>query len=262
MRKENTGLITLESVYETANIVSAFKKARRKNYFLGADGFDCRTISDVPEYISHFIHNLKNYKPKPLKKVTIMSYCNTKLITFEVSCFSDRILEYAIRNKLTEIVDPLFCEHVCGFRGRGRNKNYYHLLEQLKFNYEKIISFDIKNYFRSINSERLLSKLSSYCDQEVLELIGKMVFRETSQGLPLGHALSPILSNIYLMIIDESFQNYPVIRFGDNYVFGFNNEMESQFLEEELKFQLSQEGLCLNDQKTMLIESSQMKGIL
>jgi len=83
--------------------------------------------------------------------------------------------------------------------------------------------------------------------------------------MPLGHVLSPLLSNLYLNEIDHIMHNKfgLFIRFGDNYVFPIKEDTNYvNYIENELDEQLKAIGLELNKTKALMIEDYKDIGIL
>jgi len=78
-----------------------------------------------------------------------------------------------------------------------------------------VISVDVEKFFDKINQDLLLEKLKIYLDQSSVELIGKLCnagyvtygnlsdIQNTSEGVPQGSLISPLLSNIYLHAFDK-----------------------------------------------------------
>ena len=123
-------------------------------------------------------------------------------------------------------------------------------------NYKYIVSLDIKNFFKSINKQLLIDKLKKYCDEQTVEIIEKQLYRGTHE-MPLGHVLSPLLSNIYLNEIDHIIYNKfgEFIRFGDNYIFPIKEDINYvNYIQDELNEHLKTIDLELNKDKTLIIK--------
>lgn len=73
------------------------------------------------------------------------------------------------------------------------------------------LSFDLVNYFGSIDQGRLRCKLN-HLDPTLWTKIAKFL---PAKGIPTGFSFSPLLANLYLEQIDRRF---PVVRYADNII--------------------------------------------
>jgi retron-type reverse transcriptase len=262
MFAEKPNLVCYEDVISKNNLQKGFRQAKRKNYFPGADGVDCRKIQDIVFYMDHLRTCLENktYCVKPVKHQTTDSFDGKKKIDFEVCCFSDRVIEYCIKNKLQENI--VFSPYTCGYIGKGGTKKFYKIIDMFReSDIEYFASFDIKDFFKNIRKSVLLLELEEFLDKDTLSLLDRLVFRDQKLNLPLGHVLSPFLSNVYLKSTDEYLRNYTVVRFADNYVFAIKNKKEADTIQFELDQLLERKYLNLNHTKNKIYHKSDILNI-
>lgn len=253
MFAEKPNLVCYEDVISKNNLQKGFRQAKRKNYFPGVDEVDCRNIQDIDFYVEHLRMRLedKTYCVKPIKHQTIDSFDGKKKIDFEVCCFSDRVIEYCIKNKLQENIK--FSSYACGYTGKGGTKKFYKILDMFReSDIEYFASYDIKDFFKNIRKDVLLLELEEFLDKDTLSLLERLVFRDQILNLPLGHVLSPFLSNVYLKSIDECLSKYAVVRFADNYYFAIKNKEEADNIQFELEQMLERKYLNLNHIKNKI----------
>ena len=112
----------LEEILSRENMMRAYKRVVANK---GASGVDGITTEEVKEYlIEHWeeireqIRNRK-YKPQPVRRVEIPKP-NGGVRNLGIPSVVDRIIEQAIAQKLTPIVEPLFSEYSYGFRPKRR----------------------------------------------------------------------------------------------------------------------------------------------
>lgn len=267
MRKDCNRIVSYDEIIQIDNLMNSYRKAKRKNIIAGFDGVSPKNITDSVKFVNDLHIELKEkmYEPKDVIKQSVMKYDGTCMINFDILCFSDRVIQIAIKNKLLPLFNKVLFDGVCGYRGRQYKKRYFQYIEKFwTEKYKYIVSFDIKNFFKSINKQLLIEKLKKYCDELTVETIEKQLYRDT-YVMPLGHVLSPLLSNIYLNEIDHIMYNKfgQFIRFGDNYVFPIKEDTNYiNYIENELDKQLKTIGLELNKSKTLMIEEYKDIGIL
>ena len=108
----------LEEILSRENMMRAYKRVVANK---GASGVDGITTEEVRQYlIDHWeeireqIRNRK-YKPLPVRRVEIPKP-NGGVRNLGIPSVVDRIIEQAIAQRLTPIVEPLFSDYSYGFR--------------------------------------------------------------------------------------------------------------------------------------------------
>lgn len=182
---------------------------------------------------------------------------SSKILYYVEMNIREKIVEYAIKRYLYPLFEEIFMDFSCAYR-KGKGEKY---VTQLIHNYMEIgknwfISLDIKSFFKSIDQGILVQLLSEVLtDNDVIELLKKCLGLNKSLGIPVGHVLSPLLSNFYLYKIDNKlFENkVPTIRYADNYCFLSSNKNDLMYREKMLETLLSEYGLTLNTNKTKIV---------
>lgn len=114
---------------------------------------------------------------------------------------------FTLGRLLANRINPTLPPNVCGWRTGGSVAVAVNKIEALTGHRMK---FDIRQYFPSIDHERLRRKLNSLDPA----LWGAVEPWLPSHGLPTGCHFSPALANLYMLDIDLRFPN--AIRYCDN----------------------------------------------
>lgn len=206
------------------NLLSAFNKARRHST-VGCDGICGKTIKNRTDFIYKLQSKLVNgaYVPQRPLRLTKINYDNIKKIDYEILCFEDQVVEYAIRNILQYLYEQKSACVKNVFWRKREFKSFRALIED-EYELANYYITDIKNFAKSIDVELLYLDIMECCQsQKTIDLINKCLFTYNDQkdGLPLGHVLTTFLPQLYLLKIDCQLNNF--YRFNDCYVFKMHN---------------------------------------
>lgn len=143
----------------------------------------------------------------------------------------DRIIEQAIVQAITPIVEPHFSEYNYGFRpGRRAQQAVIKLLEYLNDGYIYIVDIDLEKFFDNVLQDKLMTLVGKIIqDPDTESLIAKYLragvmykgkHEDTNKGTPQGGNLSPILSNIMLNELDKELEarGLNFVRYADDCV--------------------------------------------
>ena len=193
----------------------------KKNKSPGIDGI---TVNEYEEKLDENIADLvarlkaKQYKPKPVKRVYIPKPNGDKR-PLGIPAVEDKIVQMAIKKILETIFEQDFMDTSYGFRP---NRGCHDALKQIdkiimKYPVYFIVDMDISKFFDTVNHKCLMEFLKNrIVDSSLLQLISRFlksgimeegVYFETDQGTPQGGVLSPVLANVYLhYVLDSWFQ--------------------------------------------------------
>jgi len=213
------------------------------------------------------------YKPKAAKQLLIPK-ANGKMRSIAISALEDKIVQMAVAMILDTIYEPLFKDVSTGFRSkRGCRQAIQKIYHLLKRNYRPyVVDCDIQSFFDSIDHERLIEFLGHrISDHRMIRLIRRLLktgvmtvegqVNINSIGSPQGSVVSPLLANIYLhYVIDTWFEenksNYDqqMVRYADDVVFCFKNAQAARSFLAALRERLEANHLKLNEEKTKIVK--------
>ena len=191
-----------------------------------------------------------------------------------VAALEDKIVQRAIGRILEVIYEVDFKGLSYGFRpGRGQHDALDSLWTALMTKpVNWVVDADIQGFFDALDHEWLMKFVEHRIgDPRILRLIRQWLrcgvcengrWTGTTQGVPQGAVISPLLANIYLhYVLDTWFtwwrrtrNNVIMVRYADDFVVGFQHHSDAKQFLTELKARLDTFGLKLHPDKTRLIE--------
>lgn len=204
----------------------------------GAPGIDGVSFTDIEaeEGIEHFLAKLaeevqnKSYRPLPVRRVMIPKP-DGSLRPLGIPTIRDRVVQMAVKLIIEPIFESDFCDWSYGFRPkRSGHDAVDDVTGALHKGYCQVIDADLSKYFDSIPHAKLLAVVAErIADGGILHLIkqwlkapvveqdkdGKKRFisgKNNRCGTPQGGVISPLLSNLYLHLIDRIWERHDLER--------------------------------------------------
>ncbi len=214
-----------------------------------------------------------SYRPKAIRRKWIPKEGSREMRPLGIPTVGDRIVQGSLRNVLEPIYEKDFAKQSYGFRpNRGCKDALRKVEELLKKGYTWVVDADLKGYFDSIPSERLMKKVEEkVSDGKVLDLL-RMFLKQgvmenmkewtPERGTPQGAVISPLLSNIYLDEMDHLMeeQGHQMVRYADDFVILAQTREEAESALGEVKEWVQQAELVLHPEKTKIVDATQYGG--
>jgi len=221
----------LERILCPDNLQRAYKQVVSNK---GAGGVDKMGTSELLPYLTlhqaELIEKIKSgkYKPTAVRRVEIPKD-NGKKRQLGIPTVVDRFIQQAISQVLMEEYEPLFSDNSFGFRPNRSTQDALKRVQQYaEEGYCYCVDLDLERFFDTVNHSKLIQVLSETIkDGRVVSLIHKYLnagvmvrhkYEETTEGVPQGGPLSPVLSNIILNELDKELERrgHPFVRYADD----------------------------------------------
>lgn len=265
----------MEQILSRENMKLAHKKVKANK---GAAGIDGISVDDVDAYLKEnwasirdSIRNRK-YRPKPVLRVEIPKP-NGGIRKLGIPTVTDRIIEQAVVQVITPIVEPHFSESSYGFRpGRSAQQAVIKLREYLNDGYTYIVDIDMEKFFDNVPQDKLMTLVGKIIrDPDTESLIarylkaGVMVngkYENTDEGTPQGGNLSPILSNIMLNELDRELEarGLHFVRYADDCIIAVGSSAAANRVMHTITAWIEKKlGLKVNAEKTKVAKPMKLK---
>lgn len=263
----------IDKVYSKKNLELAWEKVKENK---GAAGVDEVTIARFEERKEYFLDTLHRelrqgtYRPKPVRRVEIPKP-DGGIRKLGIPAIFDRVCQQALVQRMEPIFEPNFAECSFGYRpGRCPHMAMREVWKALMAGYEWIVDADLRQFFDTIEQERLIDLVSEeISDSRVLNLIRHILrsgvleggcWQPTLTGVPQGGVASPLWSNIFLTPFDRAMtaEGYVTVRWADDFVVLCRTRAEANralvFARRILQKEL---GVQVHPQKTQVVHVSQ-----
>jgi RNA-directed DNA polymerase len=215
------------------------------------------------------------YRAKPGRRAFILK-ADGRLRPLAIAALEDKVVQRAVVEVLNAVYEVDFRGFSYGFRpGRGPHDALDAFAVAVwRRSVNWVLDADIRDFFGQLDHVWLRKFLQHrIADQRVLRLIDKWLAAGVvedgeltvgEEGSPQGASVSPLLANIYLHYVFDLWADWwrrtqtagdvVIVRFADDFVVGFQREVDARRFLVALRERFAGFGLALHPDKTQLVE--------
>jgi RNA-directed DNA polymerase len=265
----------LDRIWRGDVLQVAWRRVKRNR---GSAGVDRETLAEVEQYgVERMLDELGaalragTYRPPPVLRRYIPK-ADGRARPLGIPTVRDRVVQMAATIVLEPIFEADFRGSSYGFRPK---RSATQALERLRVHGVRggnhVLDADIRDYFGRIDQTKLLTLVAQrISDRRVLRLLRQWLaagvmeagqWTATITGTPQGGVISPLLSNIYLHVLDRVWETRcarlgTLVRYADDFVVMCDTKAAVEEASRRVSAVLTRLGLELHPEKTRQVDLS------
>jgi RNA-directed DNA polymerase len=209
----------MEEVCQRDNLNEAYSRVMANQ---GAPGIDGMPVEDLSSWIAEHRQELLSslfdgsYRPSPVRGVLIPKPGGGER-QLGIPTVVDRLVQQAILQVLTRLLDPTFSDSSYGFRpGKSAHQALLKAREYVAEGRAIVVDVDLEKFFDRVNHDILMARLARrVSDKRLLRIVRRFleaglmqdgVCVDRREGTPQGGPLSPLLANLLLDDLDRELE--------------------------------------------------------
>lgn len=266
LQRHNMFTAQLEHIITSEHLHQAFEDINKN-----ASGLDEVSYAEFKDSLQTNLNTIQTdvlqglYTPEPLKKIEIEKEGSEEMRPISLASIKDKLVQKVLNDALIGYFEETFSDKSYAYRVEKSTINAINRTQEfLNKKLHWVLKTDIDNFFESINHEKLLQILEKQIsDKRIVKLIAlflqtggffKYNFLDHALGVHQGDILSPLLSNIYLDLMDRYLGKLDVafVRYADDFVVLCETESTALKTKQEIETFLNQLNLKLGTDKTYI----------
>jgi RNA-directed DNA polymerase len=265
----------MDRIWRRDVLQEAWRRVKKNR---GAAGVDAMTLADVEQYrVERLLDALGaalragTYRPPPVRRRYIPKADGPQR-PVGIPTVRDRVAQMAATLVLEPIFEADFRASSYGFRPK---RSTTQALETLRVGGARggnhVLDADIRDYFGSIDHAKLLVLVRRrISDRRVVKLLRQWLaagvmeegqWTPTMAGTPQGGDISPLLSNIYLHVLERVWEDrcahlHTLVRYADDFVVLCDTKTQVEVARQRVSTVLTRLGLELHPEKTRTVDLS------